>query len=391
MHDATERLGGRASDKRASVGGCRVAVTTMAAPTPWRNLDDEEDARPVPSRATPQQDHDFLRLDTPDFLPHGEVSLYSDSVPSSPALAVTTAAPPPMAAASSSSSSSQNNNNNGGDRSIYNERREFERAVNYATPAIEEAHCLASPEAALGLITHIDARGELVLSYDDWFKLRGLLLCARFGACEEKWPPYYDNRALRHWQAWKAQGSLPAREARQQFVRAAGTLPGYAEHGAAYAPIACWIVVCPCAWPFRLNICGVVAIRFERAAPRTPTLEEAEASRRRALLRNQRARGPPGTLESFGGRWKHVHTEGIDEYLKAFGVGVLRRKAAKVRAACACACCVCLRVLARACACFRVLPRAPPTRAAMGHGSPPRWLWLCARAATRMLMCLLSS
>ena len=54
---------------------------------------------------------------------------------------------------------------------------------------------------------------------------------------------------------------------------------------------------------------------------------------RRALQKLQGTRGPPGTLESFVGRWRHLQTEGIDEYLKAFGVGVIRRKAAKVSTA----------------------------------------------------------
>ena len=270
-----------------------------------------------------------------DFIPPGsltgEISLYDDTTQQSPfGLTGRDSAPAPLRSGGGGSSSS---NGGSSSRSVYDNRREFERAVNYATPAIEEAMCLASPEAAATVRTCVDARGELTLSYDDWFKLRGLLLCARFGACEEKWPPYYDNRALRHWQAWKAQGSLPAKEARQQFVQAVTKMPGYAEHGAAYAPIACFIVVCPCAWPCRLNICGIVAIRFERPPPRTPTLEEAEASRRRALQKLQGTRGPPGTLESFVGRWRHLQTEGIDEYLKAFGVGVIRRKAAKVSTA----------------------------------------------------------
>ena len=204
------------------------------------------------------------------------------------------------------------------------ECREFERAVEYATAAIEQATCLVSSKATL---TCVDARGELSLSFDDWFKLRGLQLCARFGRCDEKWPPWFDYKALRHWQAWRKQGDLAPSEARRRFVQAVATLPGYADRGGS-SSVPCWVVVSPCAGPCHINILDICAIRFERPPPRTPTLEEGEASRRRALLRKPQFRGKPGTLESFRGRWVHKRTEGMDEYLQAFGVGLLRRKAA---------------------------------------------------------------
>ena len=226
-------------------------------------------------------------------------------------------------------------NENGGsgrtlrDMSPATARREFELAVQFAMPAIEEAACL---ERRDGRQTRTNSHGELSLSFDDWFKLRGLLLCARFGACEEKWPPGYDYRALQHWQAWKAQGHLAPSEARQRFIEAVERLPGYRDGGGRDASnLARWIIICPCAWPMRLNLCGLIAIRFEKPPPRTPTLEEAEASRRRALLRRPKKRGPPGTLESFVGKWRHVRTDGMEEYLRTFGVGLIRRRAARVR------------------------------------------------------------
>ena len=74
-------------------------------------------------------------------------------------------------------------NENGGsgrtlrDMSPATARREFELAVQFAMPAIEEAACL---ERRDGRQTRTNSHGELSLSFDDWFKLRGLLLRARF-------------------------------------------------------------------------------------------------------------------------------------------------------------------------------------------------------------------
>lgn len=207
------------------------------------------------------------------------------------------------------------------------ERLEFEQAVDYVAVAIQDASCLESE----GVCTCTGADGELTLGYDDWFRLRGLLLCARFGACEEKWPPWFDKRALRHWQAWKAQGGLTPSEARRRFSKAVAELPGFACRPS--SPVGCWTIVLPLLPCLQLPtrglslFDGLLTVRCE-APPRTPTLEEAEASRRKALAARPAPRGPPGTLESFCGHWRHVRTEGMEEYLIAFGVGLLRRRAA---------------------------------------------------------------
>ena len=74
----------------------------------------------------------------------------------------------------------------------------------------------------------------------------------------------------------RGDASSGASDARRRFIAAVAALPGYAE--VSTAPIACLIVVCPCAMPCRINLCGLLAIRFERPPPRTPTLEEAEAT-----------------------------------------------------------------------------------------------------------------
>lgn len=57
------------------------------------------------------------------------------------------------------------------------------------------------------------------------------------------------------------------------------------------------------------------------------SFEEAEARRRQledAQLADRRAQN----LSCFCGQWQHHQTENMDAYLQAFGVGLLRRKAA---------------------------------------------------------------
>ena len=209
------------------------------------------------------------------------------------------------------------------------DHHQFEQAVQYIMPAMERAgEKLDEPDS---MTTGFDTeRGVITLSHDDWFTLRGLLLCARFGACTEKWPPWFNRIAKRHWLAWKAQGRLAPSEARRRFVAKVAELPGYSDlRGASASFDACWTLVCPIALPCTgFSLCGLVAIRFTQPPPRTPTLEEAEASRRKKLLSHPLRRGKPGTLEGFCGQWRHVKTENMEAYLKAFGVGVLGRKTA---------------------------------------------------------------
>ena len=209
------------------------------------------------------------------------------------------------------------------------DHHQFEQAVQYIMPAMERAgEKLDEPDS---MTTGFDTeRGVITLSHDDWFTLRGLLLCARFGACTEKWPPWFNRIAKRHWLAWKAQGRLAPSEARRRFVAKVAELPGYSDlRGASASFDACWTLVCPIALPCTgFSLCGLVAIRFTQPPPRTPTLEEAEASRRKKLLSHPLRRGKPGTLEGFCGQWQHVKTENMEAYLKAFGVGVLGRKTA---------------------------------------------------------------
>jgi hypothetical protein len=224
------------------------------------------------------------------------------------------------------------------------EREDFEHAVLFASHAIEEAACLNAPDTA---VTGTDALGELSLSYDDWFRLRGLLLCSRFGACEEKYgsPRWFDWKAAKHRRAWQAQGRLPIAEARRRFCVEVSKLPGFPGFG--HSSAACLTIVCPFALPcvgarsaspplqrFELSLLGLIMLRFQPPQPQALIFEDAEASRRRLLAarHQQLQRGPPGTLESFVGRWRHLRTDGLDEYLRAFGVSFTRRSIAKAYA-----------------------------------------------------------
>lgn len=211
------------------------------------------------------------------------------------------------------------------------EHQRFEQSVSFILPAMERAsEMLDDPES---MVTgYHEGRGEVTLSYDDWFLLRGLLLCARFGACTERWPPWFNRVAKRHWLAWKSQGKLSPAEARRRFVAKVSELPGATDILRGSSLDACWTLICPlpgvpCAG---FSLGGLVAVRFVQPL-RAPTIEEAEAARRKKLMSKSAvgaAPGKPGTLESFIGHWKHVETRDMEEYLQAFGVGIFGRKAA---------------------------------------------------------------
>lgn len=213
------------------------------------------------------------------------------------------------------------------------EHQRFEQSVTFILPAMERAsEMLDDPES---MVTGFDEkRSEVTLSYDDWFLLRGLLLCARFGACTERWPPWFNRVAKRHWLAWKSQGKLSPAEARRRFVAKVSEMPGAADilrRGGSFD--ACWTLICPVPGGTHLpcsgfSLAGLVAIRFVQPT-RTPTLEEAEASRRKKLMTTPLSgHGKAGTLEGFAGQWRHVETVNMEEYLQAFGVGIFGRKAA---------------------------------------------------------------
>ena len=210
--------------------------------------------------------------------------------------------------------------------SAASEHQQFEQHVLYVMPALERAsEQLDDPDS---MRTAFDtARCEIMLSHDDWFQLRGLLLCARFGSCTERWPPWFNRTAKRHWLAWKAQGSLVPSEARRRFISKVNDLPGYTDLRAMHHAFdACWTINLPVALPLPcmsagFSICGLVAFRCSPAPMPTPTLEEAEAARRKSLLTRPMKRGSPGTLDGFCGQWRHLRTENMDAYLRAFGVG----------------------------------------------------------------------
>ena len=119
----------------------------------------------------------------------------------------------------------------------------FKQAVYFAGNAIEEAACLKAPSKN---VTLIDEHGVLVsLSYDDWFRMRGLLMCARYGPCNEPIPPLFNWSVWRHWEAWQACGRLSQSDACRLFCACVYALPGYRQASRS-AIHACLLPCLPC-------------------------------------------------------------------------------------------------------------------------------------------------
>ena len=210
------------------------------------------------------------------------------------------------------------------ERFKYPEDLEFERAVNFCYPAIRDALCLEVQEAA----TALDTSGTYLvsLSFDDWFRLRGLLFSARFGPCDEWFPPWWNTKATRRWEAWKAQGELSAKEARLRFREAVSALPGY-------RTAAIWEGLSNGLEPATCCQCGATAVKalvrclssalegIGRGVIGRGVVVGRRSQRRAAEnLIPELAMGPKrGTLESLVGHWKNVETVGLDPYLKHMG------------------------------------------------------------------------
>ena len=219
---------------------------------------------------------------------------------------------------------------------------EFDEAVKWTVDALQAAACLdEQTEAVAPAQTVIDDTGRLVsLAYKDWFELRGLQLCARFGPCWDEWPPWFDVRAKRQWEAWRAQGALSAVEARREFVQAVAALPGRQlsialqllkkrVHPCVRGMLACSDVVRDLMMPC---LTAEDALSTERNARHhgDERLDERLHERLHERLDERLARQEaPGTLRSFVGRWSCVRTTGLDEYLKHMGVSLVARIGAK--------------------------------------------------------------
>ena len=110
------------------------------------------------------------------------------------------------------------------------ENAAFQEATRFTSSAIHEASCLRAPRTTATIID--EQAGRLVsLCYEDWFRLRGLLLCGLFGPPKQFWlglAVVFDTKAGRSLVAWRACGHMTAMEARRQFCAAVYALPGYA-------------------------------------------------------------------------------------------------------------------------------------------------------------------